>query len=96
MVVALDGGRIVGQVEAVVHRHPDKPTELYMDEVGVADAYRRRGIARRMLAAMLAHGKALGCEVAWVGTEPDNLAPRGLYEERRGAGEGFVMYVFKL
>ena len=84
----------------VVHRHPDKPTELYIDEVGVAAGYRRRGIARRMLAAMLAHGKAIGCEEAWVGTEPDNLPAKALYErQRRGgddAAEQFVMHVFRL
>ena len=100
MIVALDRGTIVGQVAAVVHCHPDKPTELYIDEVGVAAGYRRRGIARRMLAAMLAHGKAIGCEEAWVGTESDNLPAKALYEERRGAGddeaEQFVMYVFRL
>ena len=100
MIVALDRGTIVGQVAAVAHRHPDKPTELYIDEVGVAAGYRRRGIARRMLAAMLAHGKAIGCEEAWVGTESDNLPAKALYEERRGAGddeaEQFVMYVFRL
>ena len=28
----------------------------------------------------LAHGKAIGCEEAWVGTEPDNLPARALYE----------------
>ena len=99
MIVALDRGTIVGQVAAVAHRHPDKPTELYIDEVGVAAGYRRRGIARRMLAAMLAHGKAIGCEEAWVGTESDNLPAKALYEERRGAGddeaEQFVMYVFR-
>ena len=100
MIVALDRGTIVGQVAAVAHRHPDKPTELYIDEVGVAAGYRRRGIARRMLAAMLAHGKAIGCEEAWVGTEPDNLPARALYEgwrrEGDGAAEEFVMYVYKL
>ena len=100
MVVALDDGVIVGQVAAVVHRHPDKPTELYIDEVGVAAGYRRRGIARRMLDAMFDHGRAIGCKEAWVGTEPDNLPARGLYEGRRGPGDGeaeaFVMYVFRL
>jgi ribosomal protein S18 acetylase RimI-like enzyme len=100
MIVALDGDLVVGQVAAVVHRHLDKPTELYIDEVGVALGYRRRGIARRMLAAMFEHGKAIGCEEAWVGTEPDNLPARRLYEGWRGAADGgaeeFVMYVFKL
>ena len=91
---------MVGQTAAVVHRRPDKPTELYIDEVGVAENYRRQGIARRMLELMLAHGKAIGCEEAWVGTEPDNLPARSLYERQRQSGdaeaEPFVMYLYQL
>ena len=64
MLVAIDNGIVVGQTAAVVHRHPDKPTELYIDEVGVAAGYRRQGIARRMLETMLELGKAIGCEEA--------------------------------
>ena len=50
---------------------------------------------------MLELGKAIGCEEAWVGTEPDNLPALGLYEQRRRAGDAqarklFVMYVFRL
>jgi aminoglycoside 6'-N-acetyltransferase I len=100
MIVAIHDGIVVGQTAAVVHRHPDKPTELYVDEVGVAAGLRRQGIARRMLELMLAHGKAIGCEEAWVGTEPDNLPARGLYEQRRQDGdaeaEPFVMYLYRL
>ena len=96
MLVALLDGTVVAQVAAVVHRHPDKPTELYIDEVGVTPALQRRGIARTMLAEMLALGKALGCEEAWVGTESDNAAARGLYESHGVPAEPFVMYVLKL
>jgi ribosomal protein S18 acetylase RimI-like enzyme len=96
MIVALADGNVVGQCAAVIHRHPDKVTELYIDEVGVAPAWQRRGIARQMLDAMFALGKSLGCEEAWVGTEPDNVAARGLYETRGVTAEPFVMYVFKL
>jgi len=32
MLVAMRNGEVVGQVAAVIHRHPDKPTELYIDE----------------------------------------------------------------
>jgi ribosomal protein S18 acetylase RimI-like enzyme len=96
MLVALHAGEVVAQVAAVVHRHPDKPSELYIDEVGVTPALQRRGIARKMLDAMLALGKALGCEEAWVGTESDNAPARGLYEARGVAAEPFVMYVLKL
>jgi aminoglycoside 6'-N-acetyltransferase I len=96
MIVAISGGEVVGQVAAVVHRHPDKATELYIDEVGVAPAFHRRGIARRMLEAMFAWGKEVGCEEAWVGTEPDNAPARGLYESRGAAPEPFLMYVYEL
>jgi ribosomal protein S18 acetylase RimI-like enzyme len=96
MFVAIAGGQVVGQCAAVIHRHPDKVTELYVDEVGVAPGFTRRGIARRLLDQMLAFGKAAGCQEAWVGTEPDNQPVRGLYESRGATAEPFVMYVYKL
>ena len=97
MFVAIIDGVVVGQCAAVVHRHPDKVTELYIDEVGVAPAYHRQGIARAMLDAMFALGRELGCGEAWVGTEPDNLRARALYETRGGTeAEPFVMYVYQL
>jgi ribosomal protein S18 acetylase RimI-like enzyme len=96
LMVALAGGEVVAQCAAVIHRHPDKPTELYIDEVGVAPNYQRQGIARRLLDAMLALGKALGCEEAWVGTEPDNDPARGLYASRGAEAEPIVMYTFQL
>lgn len=99
MIVAIAGGEVVGQCAAVIHRHPDKVTELYIDEVGVAPAFQRRGIAHMMLDRMFALGKSLGCEEAWVGTEPDNIAARGLYQSRKEGvkpAEDFVMYVYEL
>ncbi|AZO65407.1 GNAT family N-acetyltransferase [Mesorhizobium mediterraneum] len=99
MIVALADGVVVGQCAAVIHRHPDKVSELYIDEVGVAPAFQRQGTATRMLDAMFALGREHGCEEAWVGTEPDNVAARALYEARRephGEAEGFVMYVYRL
>lgn len=41
IVVAVADDKIVGQVAAVIHRHPDKAPDLYLDEVGVADDYLR-------------------------------------------------------
>ena len=97
LMVAIADGQVVGQVAAVVHRHPDgRPTELYIDEVAVTPALQRQGIARRMLDAMLALGKDLGCQEAWVGTEPDNVPARYLYEARSAPVEPFAMYVLRL
>jgi aminoglycoside 6'-N-acetyltransferase I len=97
LVVAIADGQIVGQVSAVVHRHPDlRPVELYVDEVGVSPAYQRQRLATLMLEQMFAVGRAEGCVEAWLGTEPDNEAARALYSPMAEPVEDVVMYVFKL
>jgi ribosomal protein S18 acetylase RimI-like enzyme len=97
MIVAIHDGEVVGQAMAVVHRHPDKPTELYVDEVGVTPTHRRQGIARQMMEALFALGRELGCEEAWVGTEADNAPAQGLYQGFGPTEVGpFVMYLYEL
>ncbi len=99
MILALADGLVVGQCAAVIHRHPDKVTELYIDEVGTASGWRRQGIARRMLEEMIAWGRERGCGEGWVGTETDNEAALELYRrtEPRPQTEGtFVMFEFDL
>jgi aminoglycoside 6'-N-acetyltransferase I len=97
MVAALESGMIVGQCAGVIHRHPDKPTELYVDEVGTASTHRRQGIARAMLDALFAWGREFGCYEAWLGTELDNVAANGLYRSYRPVeDEAIQFYVFKL
>lgn len=94
MLLAIDDGLVVGQCAAVIHRHPDKVTELYIDEVGVAEGWRRQGIARRMLEQMTELGRSLGCGEAWVGTEPDNEPAKALYRRFAGEPETFVMFAY--
>jgi aminoglycoside 6'-N-acetyltransferase I len=79
MVLALRDGEVVGQVAAVIHRHPDMADELYIDNLGVTPALQRRGIGRRLMDAVFALGRARGCEEAWVATEFDNRPARALY-----------------
>lgn len=59
LVAAIDGDQVVGFVSAVHYVHPDKATELWINEVAVAPSHRKRGIGRQMLDAMLAHGCTL-------------------------------------
>lgn len=96
LVVALDAGVVVGMASAVDYVHPDKPPQLWVNEVGVAPSHRRRGIARRLMAALFARGRALGCAEAWLGTEHDNGPARALYAGLGGAAEPFVLYSFSL
>jgi len=96
MIVAVDGDLVVGQAAAVIHKHPDKPDELYIDEVGVSPDWRRRGIAQRMMEALFALGGSMGCQASWLATEVDNLPARRLYESFGEDGVEIVMFDFDL
>lgn len=95
MVLAVSGGEVVGQARGIVHRHPDLPTELYIDNLGVTPARKREGIATRLLGELVKWGREKGCEEAWVGTEPDNEPARALYRGRGSEAETFVMYFYE-
>ncbi len=94
--VAIVEGEVIAQAAAVIHRHPDKATELYIDEVGVTPAFQQQGVATQLLDALFKLGREEGCEEAWVGTEHGNLAASRLYEKRGASGEPFLMYLYKL
>ena len=96
LVVARDDRVVVGMVTAVDYVHPDKAAQLWINEIGVSPSHRRRGIGRRMLDAMLAHGRALGCTEAWLGTDAANVPARRLYESAGAMSEPFLLYSFSL
>ena len=98
LAVALDGDLVVGMASAVHYVHPDKPPELWVNEVAVAPPYWRRGIGRQLLEALFARGRALGCREAWVGADQSNAPARRLYAAVGGeeAPEPFVMVSFRL
>lgn len=96
LVVALDSGCVVGMASGVHYVHPDKPPELWVNEVGVAESYQGQGIGRKLLAALFAHGRTLGCSEAWVLTEETNTAARRLYARAGGVESPTLMYSFPL
>lgn len=91
LAVAIDGDQVVGMASAVHYVHPDKPPELWVNEVGVAGSHWRRGIGRRLMDALLARGRELGCRQAWVGTDEANLAARRLYASVGGVEEAAII-----
>lgn len=93
---AMDDGLVVGFASGVHYLHPDKPPELFVNEVGVAPTHQGRGLARRLMETLLDHGRALGCVQAWVGTEQSNAAANHLYASVGGVPEEFVLYAFDL
>jgi GNAT superfamily N-acetyltransferase len=77
LAVALNDDLVVGMASAVHYVHPDKPPQLWVNEVGVAPGHRAQGIGRRLLEALFARARELGCGEAWVLTD---------WEKRSGAG----------
>lgn len=96
IIVALIDNQVIGFASAVHYIHPDKPTELWINEVGVASQHHNKGIAKAILQELFEVGKSLGCSVAWVLTEDDNLPANKLYQSVSGEKSETVLYEFKL
>jgi ribosomal protein S18 acetylase RimI-like enzyme len=98
LIAARVDGAIVGFISALHYVHPDKPRpEVWINEVGVAPAFQRRGLAKSMLDALLGHARALGCAEAWVLTDRANAAAMALYAACGGdAPTDHVMIEFRL
>lgn len=94
--VAICDGEVVGQARGMIHFHPDKEDELYIDNLGVTPAFQRRSLGTKLIKALLAAGKDHGCKEAWVATEADNLPARRLYESLGDAGALSVFFTCKL
>jgi ribosomal protein S18 acetylase RimI-like enzyme len=85
--VAIDDGLVVGFASGVHYIHPDKPPELWINEVGLAPTHRRRGLGKAVLQALFDVGRTQNCTVAWVLTYRTNVAAMALYSSV-GAMEG--------
>lgn len=98
LVVAIDNRQVVGMASGTIYSHPDKPLQLFVNEVGVADRCQGQGIGRRLMGFLLAQARSLGCAEAWVGTEEDNTRARALYRAVGGREEPerAVIYTWSL
>jgi ribosomal protein S18 acetylase RimI-like enzyme len=103
--VAIDNGQVVGFASGVHYVHPDKPPEMWINEVGVAPTHRRRGLAKAVLQSLLQIARERNCSSAWVLTDQTNEAAIALYESAGGTegadgdigeGEAILGYSFVL
>lgn len=98
LAVAIAGGQVIGFASGVHYVHPDKPAELWINEVGVSADHQGRGVGKAVVRALLEHGRRLGCEQAWVLTDDTNTAAMRLYGSVGGRVEPVpsVMFTFEL
>lgn len=98
LAVAIDAGIVVSMASGVLYVHPDKPTELWVNELGTAASHQGRGLAKAVLGALLARARERGCGEAWVLTDRRNAAAMRVYASLGGEASPVaqVMFTFRL
>lgn len=98
LAVATASGIVVGMASAIAYVHPDKPLQLFINEVGVSQRAQGHGIGKRLMRALLEHARTMGCSEAWVATEVGNKAARALYRSLAGLEDEdqAVVYTWQL
>lgn len=98
MYLAVDDQVVVGMASAVEYFHPDKPPQLWINEVGVALNYRKRGIGRQLVQKLVVSGKDRGCVYAWLGTDMDNVAAQACFNSvlEGETPQPFLLYEWEL
>jgi ribosomal protein S18 acetylase RimI-like enzyme len=86
-----------GFVSAVEMTHPDKGTEMFLYELGVAEPHREQGIGRALVEELGKLAVSKGCYGMWVATEPDNEAALRTYRSSGSdQGEEHVILTWEL
>lgn len=98
LAVAIEDGVVVGMASAVHYVHPDKPAQLFINEVGVAPSHQGRGFGRQLVDVLVRLATDLRCTEAWVLTDRTNVVAQRLYE---GAGgerppDQCIMYTIRI
>ncbi len=96
LVVAYVDGDPAGFVSATEIFHPDKPPELFLNELGVVEGLRRRGAAGSLLAELRQMARELGCASIWVLTDESNEAAVAAYRGAGGEWDGTRQIMFEL
>jgi ribosomal protein S18 acetylase RimI-like enzyme len=85
LLVAFVDGKEVGFVTAYrLQRFDNLKAEVLIYEIGVDEAFRRRGIASALIAEIKKWAAYVGANEAWVLTEEDNEIAHSLYQKTGG------------
>lgn len=79
LMVAVIDGLVIGQCLAILHRHPDKASEVYLEDLAVTPELQRLGLARSLVMACIGWGREQGATAVWVSTEPGNDVGNAFY-----------------
>jgi ribosomal protein S18 acetylase RimI-like enzyme len=93
LLVAYEADVPAGFVTGVEMTHPDKGTEMFLYELGVAEGLRSRGTGRSLVAALAQLARDRGCYGMWVLTDPGNAAAQTAYSAAGGVREADQVFI---
>jgi ribosomal protein S18 acetylase RimI-like enzyme len=85
LLLAYVDGEPAGFISGVEVTHPDKGTEMFLYELAVDEAHRRRGHARALIGALEALARERGCSGMFVFVDDDNEVGRAAYRSAGGS-----------
>jgi [ribosomal protein S18]-alanine N-acetyltransferase len=94
LLIAYVDGEPAGFVSATEVSHPDPAhPELFLNELGVAESYRDRGVGRALVERLWEVARERGCRGMWVLTDDANVAANKVYAAAGGTrARDEVMY----
>jgi ribosomal protein S18 acetylase RimI-like enzyme len=98
LAVVIEDDVVVGMASGVHYVHPDKPPQLFINEVGVAPTHQGRGFGRQLVELLVRLATDLRCTEAWVLTDNSNVVAQRLYEGAGGATppDQCIMYTIRI
>ncbi len=84
LLIAYVEDEAVGMVTGVEMTHPDKGAEMFLNELGVDEGHRGRGVGRALVMALATLAREQGCYGMWVLTDDDNDAAIATYRAAGG------------
>ncbi len=88
LLIAYPEGIPAGMTTGVEMTHPDKGTEMFLYELGVAASFRGRGIGQALVSALAELARERGCYGMWVLTDHDHAAALATYRRAGGTPQG--------
>ena len=90
-------GHNAGTLHAIHYEHPGGRTHVYIDELDTDRAWRRLGVASRLMAEVLSIAREMGASEAWLGADEANHAAHALYLKLRPSEvDPGVIYSYKV
>jgi len=98
MLLAVEDNTIIGMVSAVEYFHPDKLSQLWINEIGVTPNKQNAGIGRQLIKKIIAEGKKRDCKYAWLGTDVDNFIAQRCFASVPNGNkpEKFLLYEWEM